>query len=142
VGIIGHPLPAGRRLLTLESTSMEPGLRPGSLLLIQKELSYQPGDVVSLWERVNGKDELVTHRIMGIGGNVYITKGDSNQLYDRGSTPERLIEGRVVMSVPVLGGLVMFLQSKVGLAMLMILIAIILSKEFIGIYQLARGKHS
>jgi len=142
VGLIGHPLPGGRRLLTLESTSMEPGLMPGSLILIQKELSYQPGDVVSLWEKVNGKDELVTHRIMAIGGNVYITKGDSNQLYDRGLTPERLIEGRVIMSIPVLGEIVLFLQSKVGLGLLMIPIAIILVKELAGIYQPIRKKRS
>ena len=142
VGLIGHPLPFGQRLLALQSTSMVPQLPPGSLILIRPEPWYLPGDIVSLWERVNGKDELVTHRIMSVGGNVYVTKGDSNQLYDRGLTPQRLIEGRMIMSIPVLGAVVLFFQSKTGLALLMIPITVILCLEFTRLYQVLREKHS
>ena len=134
VGLTNHPLPGGRRLLSLESTSMASVLPPGALILIQNEPWYQPDDIITFWTKVDDKAVLVTHRVVAIGGNVYITKGDNNTSLDRELTPERLIEGRLIFYGPFLGRLVYFLQSKPGLGLLMVPITLILYKEFSEMY--------
>ena len=142
VGLTGHSLPWGRQLLALESASMVSTIPPGSLILIQDEPWYQAGDIVTFWAKVNNKEELVTHRIIAVGGNVYVTKGDDNQQSDRELVQPRLIEGRLVAFFPLLGRIILFLQSKPGLGLLMVPITLILYQQIRYLVHLFMRPHS
>lgn len=111
VGILGH-----WNVYTNISTSMEPTIERGDLTIVKRQdmNTYQVGDIVSYYAKINGNVEVVTHRIHRIGGTVYITKGDNNKTPDKEYLRPRLIIGKVVAVIPYLGYWVMLLKSIAG----------------------------
>jgi len=107
------------RFLTIKSNSMRPTLSTGSLVLIKKQNDYQPGDIISFYAQNNGKEEIITHRLIKIGGNVYITRGDSNLAIDPYVRP-RLIIGKVILSLPYLGFIYILAKTPPGIFILII----------------------
>jgi len=107
------------RFLTIKSNSMRPTLSAGSLVLIKKQNDYQPGDIISFYAQNNGKEEIITHRLIKIGGNVYITRGDSNLAIDPYVRP-RLIIGKVIFSLPYLGFIYILAKTPPGIFILII----------------------
>jgi len=95
---------------------MSPTFKRGDLAVVEKYgmNTYQVGDIVSFYRKVNGSPAVITHRIHAIGGNVYITKGDNNAFADREVLLPRLIIGKVIMIVPYLGHWVILLKSIAG----------------------------
>ncbi len=73
------------------SHSMGPLIELGSVVVVSSQESYQVGDIISYYARIDDQVAVVTHRITAIGGNVYITKGDANNLTDRELVRPRLI---------------------------------------------------
>ncbi|MDD2482909.1 MAG: signal peptidase I [Candidatus Shapirobacteria bacterium] len=129
VGFNNVELPFGTRIISFESDSMVPTIFPGSLIIIHKEAWYEKGDIITFWSKVKEKEILVTHRINRIGGNVYVTKGDSNYYQDYTLVVPRLIDGRVVMIIPYLGFILEFFRSKIGLTLFMIPVVFVIYKE-------------
>lgn len=84
--------------LTVEGTSMRPGLESGDLVVVRSQSGYSPGDVVA-YRSVLG-DSLVLHRIVGTDGDRFVVKGDNNDFIDldRPGTPDIL--GRQVVAIP------------------------------------------
>lgn len=111
------------RFLVNQSKSMLPSFGAGSLILVLKDGNYQPGDIISFYAQVNGKEEIITHRLMKIGGNVYITKGDANQAIDPYVRP-RLVIGRAVFIIPYLGYLYLLIKNPFGIVFFIILPAV------------------
>jgi len=83
--------------------------------------SYNVGDIISFYRYLDGKQTIVTHRIDSLGGNVYITKGDANDVIDRQIVRPRLIIGKAVLVIPKVGTYVKLLKSDVGTFVLIIL---------------------
>lgn len=110
----------------LTSTSMMPTIRPNSLLFIKRQSAYEVGDVVGYYAKVNEKEEIVAHRIVGIGGNVYLTQGDSNSEPDGVLVLPRLVIGRVVLAVPVMGYLLSIMENLVAKLLLITLPALVI----------------
>lgn len=96
------------------SDSMTPVIDKGSVTIVKKFDYYEVGDIITYYDNSLGVEEIVTHRITGMGGNVYLTKGDANEVSDRELVKSRLIIGRVIYVIPFLGYLISFSKSFFG----------------------------
>lgn len=114
VGIISANIIPGIHIYTNKSGSMDPVINTGSLIVVRKQAMYEVGDVVSYNARIEGQDIIISHRIVNIGGNVYLTKGDANSAVDREIVVSRLIIGKVVVIIPYLGYFVSTVKSTFG----------------------------
>ncbi|MBP6993777.1 signal peptidase I [Candidatus Woesebacteria bacterium] len=115
VGFISSNIIPGTHFYTNTSGSMSPIIDTGSLIMVNTKSSYAIGDIVSYNTLIEGKETVVTHRIVGYGGNVYITKGDANTAIDREVIVPRLIVGKVVLIVPVVGYAITIIKSPIGI---------------------------
>lgn len=129
------------RSFTNISDSMSPAIDTGSVTVVQKFPTYNVGDAIAYYSESDGAEEIVTHRIMSIGGNVYTTKGDANQVADREIVRPRLVIGRVVWIVPYLGYLIRFAKSVPGTWLTIILpAALLIGAELLKIFWALRAK--
>ena len=97
------------------SGSMEPTFHTGSIVLISRDKEVTVGDAAAFY--VGDERMYVTHRIVGVGTNGYITKGDANMDEDPWQVAESDIDGKVLFSVPYLGYLFKTASSKPGIIM-------------------------
>ncbi|MDP3998525.1 MAG: signal peptidase I [bacterium] len=140
--------PNSLRLLVVQSGSMEPTLKTGSVILLSsnpnpKEIisptpspKYHPGEVVTY---TNTKENF-THRVVSIQETnnqfFYETKGDANKASDVGKIPESKIIGKVILSLPYLGYPVSLAQTQKGYIFLIVVPAtIIVYSEFLKIKE-------
>jgi signal peptidase I len=118
------------RLLVVKSGSMAPEIPVNSLLLIvprqsifNNESVYRTGEVISF--KPVGTKAFVTHRIVGVsqrsGQTLYETKGDGNTSNDPKLIPQSSVFGKMVFSLPGLGNLASFLNSFLGLFLIVVL---------------------
>lgn len=120
--------------LTNISGSMNPVINEGSITIVKQENFYNVGDVISYYTQIDGKEAVITHRIKSIGGNVYVTKGDANQVTDRELVVPRLVIGKVVLVMPYIGFIVRFAKSPLGLLLTIYLPGfMIISREILRI---------
>lgn len=131
VGIISANIIPGIHIYTNKSGSMDPIINTGSLIVVRKQGMYDIGDVVSYNALVEGQEIIISHRIVGIGGNVYLTKGDANTAIDRETVVPRLIIGKVVLIIPYLGHIVSMVKSTFG-----VLFTILLPASVIIVFEL------
>ena len=102
--------------LAVASGSMEPALSAGDLAIVHREGSYRVGDVVAFWDG----GSLTTHRIVADGPEGFVTKGDFNNAQDALPVAPGHVAGRVVLSVPLVGGAALFLRTPAGLGLLVV----------------------
>jgi len=118
------------RLLVVKSGSMAPEIPVNSPLLIvpkqsvfNKETVYKTGDVISF--RPADAKAFVTHRIVGVSEKdsqiVYETKGDANTSNDSRLVAQSSVFGKMAFSLPGLGNLASFLNSFLGLFLIVVL---------------------
>ena len=118
------------RLLVVKSGSMAPAVPVNSLLLIipkqspfNSEEVYKSGEVISF--RPDGEKAFVTHRVVGVsekdGQTLYETKGDANSSNDPKLIPQSSVFGKMAFSFPGLGSLASFLNSFLGLFLIVVL---------------------
>jgi signal peptidase len=106
----------------MSSTSMEPSIPPGSLMILRRATagSLQLGDVISV-QSPEQPDVLVTHRIVGIeqtaAGPAFTTRGDGNPENDPWLVPATGEGWKFAFYVPALGRLVSGMQSPLGRAL-------------------------
>lgn len=103
------------------SGSMEPEISVDDMVIIRRESSYQPGDII-MYE---GEHSAVTHRVVRIDDGAYITRGDANNADDPATPPEKVV-GKVVMVVPGIGKIIGFMQSPFGMCVLILAAAAML----------------
>ncbi len=107
--VIVVPAAAGATPLTVLTSSMEPGLPPGTLIVTRDVApeDIRIGDVVTYQLR-SGDPTVVTHRIIAIsktaGGEYSFTlQGDNNSEPDADPVREVQVQGRLWYSVPYIG---------------------------------------
>ena len=85
-------------------------------------LGLEVGDIISFRQG----QSIVTHRISEIVENngeiEYKTKGDNNNAEDSGTISGDLIEGKVVSVIPTIGNISVFLQNKILIITIILLI--------------------
>ncbi|MBQ8784214.1 MAG: signal peptidase I [Clostridia bacterium] len=110
----------GFSVLKIETGSMEPEYRTGSVIITRKVSAdkLEKGDVISFYS-TGGQiaDQVNTHRIDEIfylkgGERQFVTKGDANQNVDEFPVYESRIIGKVILNLGVFSGSVIgFLQN-------------------------------
>jgi len=92
------------------SGSMLPTLQIGDILIIRDQESYQVNDIVTF----RGETKLITHRVVAIENNEYVTKGDFNNTNDD-PIPASAVKGKVVGRIHGIGKIVFFLRTPFGI---------------------------
>lgn len=111
----------GYQIKAVLSGSMEPEIQTGSIIIIEQthEDLLKVGDVVTFLTKEN---ILVTHRIVEKEENTYITKGDNNNGNDVEPVLSQNIIGKYTgITIPYIGYIMVFANSKLGSALLLIL---------------------
>ena len=105
--------PGGIRLFVVQSGSMEPIFKIGSMVLIAPKKEYQVGDAITFLvdpAKTNLKlaNATITHRITKIGNDQgrinYQTKGDANNAADKDMVSHNAVLGKVIFFIPCRSG--------------------------------------
>lgn len=97
--------------------SMEAAISPNDMVIVHKQADYEVNDIV-MYE---GNVSTVTHRIIKLGENGYITKGDANNTDDGEISRERII-GKVILIIPSIGRVILFFQTPLGMLVLLLIL--------------------
>jgi signal peptidase len=128
VGLVGLmivssliPIPGNFEIKVVKSGSMEPAVHVGGVVIIKPSNEYKIGDVITFG--ADTKTQIpTTHRIVameGEGANVtYQTKGDANNAPDPVIIKKSDIHGKMLLTVPYLGYLLVFARTKLGFMIL------------------------
>ncbi|MCI0159257.1 signal peptidase I [Leifsonia shinshuensis] len=137
VAAVGVPIATGSDTYTVLTRSMEPGLPPGTLLVVRPAArnSLHVGDVVT-YQLHSGKPDVVTHRIVRVeassdGTKRYITRGDANAVADAAPVRAEQVRGRVWYAIPAIGWLAVVKNSAslqpwlIGVGALLVLYSLV-----------------
>jgi signal peptidase len=111
------------------SGSMEPDIAPGDVVIVDASASVGVGDVITFSE---DSDVPVTHRIVGEQDGQWVTKGDANEDADaRPVSPENVL-GRVVLTIPLIGHVILWANTPVGYVVLVLVpLVLLLANELL-----------
>jgi signal peptidase len=118
-------IPGGVKTFIVQSGSMEPSIKTGSVIIIKPATEYKVGDIITFGPYSKTKPP-TTHRIVEIKGNIYSTKGDANDMADTREISKRDILGKEFFTVPYVGYAVATAKKPVGFAVLIIIPALII----------------
>lgn len=103
----------GYAQMVVVSGSMEPAVSVGDMVIIQTGAEYQTGDIITYYDG----GAYVTHRLLARNGADYITKGDANNTQDEPVSGEQIL-GKVVLTIPKAGNVILFLRTPAGIVTL------------------------
>lgn len=106
------PMPFGMGVSVVLSGSMEPRLSIDDLIIVTKQEEYNVGDVVVFQQH----GTLIVHEIIEINDQEVVTKGSANNVADDPIGMDS-IKGKVISSVPKIGGIVGFFKSPIGIVL-------------------------
>lgn len=118
VGLVGLSRVTPYEALVVRSGSMEPTIAIGSIVIVDRA-AHSPaiGAIVSFREP---DGSVVTHRIVGVEGGQFVTRGDANRSPDAIHRPAASIYGAVVLSLPYAGYAVHALQQPAVFLLLLL----------------------
>ncbi|WP_104200250.1 signal peptidase I [Cryobacterium sp. Y29] len=109
VMLVVIPKVTGATPLTVLTSSMEPGLPPGTLVIVRPVTAeaLRIGDVVT-YQMVSNDAKVVTHRIISItlssdGSRSFIVQGDNNSAPDDDPVLAEQVQGQLWYAVPYVG---------------------------------------
>lgn len=107
--VVALPAAVGGLPLTVLTSSMEPGLPPGTLVVMKPTPveDVRIGDVLT-YQITSGEPAVVSHRVTSkstdtLGKTTFTTKGDNNDAADPLPVMEVQVKGTVWYSIPYLG---------------------------------------
>jgi len=138
------PITGNYKIMIVQSGSMAPAIKMGSIVVVKPADDYKIGDVITFGPYTRTKAP-TSHRIYDIkvteGQAVYITKGDANNAPDAREISKRDVLGKVLFSVPYVGFAVDFAKKPLGFALIIIVpAAIIVFDEIKKIYEEIKKK--
>lgn len=115
------PIPGKLEIKIVQSGSMEPTIKTGSLAVIRPNDTYKEGDIITFGKDTK-KNVPTTHRIIATrvesGITIYTVKGDANNSPDPTEVRQSEIIGKVIFSVPYLGYIMDFAKKPLGFVLL------------------------
>jgi signal peptidase I len=105
--------------IVVAGDSMEPAIRPGSLVVVTRAPGYAFGDVVAYHvpDGFPGAGDLVIHRIVGGSADVgYVMRGDNTNGPDIWRPRPAEIAGSLWFMFPDVGAAILFLRSPIVIA--------------------------
>ena len=120
----------GWRVAGLRSGSMAPQLNTGDMVVTRPVLpeAVKVGDII-IFRSVDKRDNMISHRVVSIERSSpfsFKTKGDANENADPFVVPDENLVGKLAFHAPVLGYGVLFLQTKSGLMVSLVIPGIII----------------
>ncbi len=109
----------GYSFIIAVSNSMEPAINSGDLLIVNKKENYVVGDIVAF---INDNNQILTHRIIEIDNNNYITKGDNAESLDSKVLSLDKIVGSVNYVACGVGDVLLFLKSGSGIVLILCIV--------------------
>ncbi len=124
------------------SGSMEPAIMENDMIVYQAQPkdAYEVGDVI-VYVRDAGlpSEKLISHRIVSIGENMMIVKGDANATEDAPITKEQVV-GRMAFYIPKVGKAVSFLKTPLGYGCISALIVLLIAVNLISMKREKKEK--
>ena len=114
--LLGDSNPLGVRCAVVLTGSMEPTIHVNDMVFVLRRPDYRIGDIVMY----SDGNATVTHRIVAINPNGYVTRGDANNTPDDPMPIERII-GKVIFVIPRSGILMGFLKSPYGIVSIVLI---------------------
>ena len=138
------PIPGNYEVKIVQSGSMEPKIKTGSIVVIKPDDSYGVGDIITFGKDTR-RDVPTTHRIVSdkveSGVFVYTTKGDANEDTDPHEVRKSEVIGKVVFSVPYVGYLLDFARKPIGFILLIVFPAgVVVFDEVMSIWREVKKK--
>ncbi|AAB89589.1 signal peptidase I [Archaeoglobus fulgidus] len=121
------------RILVVLSSSMEPLMHPGDLIVVKRSSDVSLGDVVAFKDPSGKKSVLITHRVVEIGDGYFKTKGDAVEDVDPFDVHEKDVYGKFLFGIPYIGYLFHeFKNRNIMMYLLFILIpaSVLMASEF------------
>ena len=122
------PIPENYKIMIVQSGSMAPAIKTGSIVIVKPSPDYKVGDIITFGDFSRTKIP-TTHRIVEVknenGEISYITKGDANNAPDQKEVLEKEIIGKELFNIPYFGFVVAFAQKPIGFALLIVFPAMI-----------------
>lgn len=129
--------PGGWHIFVVQSGSMEPAIKTGSMVFVVPRPNYQANDVITFFANsadtnLKKPNSTVTHRLVSLQEDpktkvvTYQTKGDANNAPDKDPIHRGSILGKVIFIVPFLGYLVAFTKTQVGFILLIIMPSVLI----------------
>lgn len=87
-------------IFVVGSGSMQPTLKVYDMIVTNKSNQYKMNDIVTFVDKTN---TVVTHRIVGISEDGYVTRGDANNLSDKEPLSVENIIGKPIITIPKVG---------------------------------------
>jgi signal peptidase len=120
------------KLYLVQSGSMEPTIKTGSIVVTLPSQTYTQGDIITFTKNKNA----ITHRVQAklypdgtANAPTYKTAGDANEDFDNWEVASSEIIGKVVFSVPYIGFIADFAKKPQGFILLVIIPATIIIYE-------------
>ena len=88
----------GYSVFNVATGSMEPTIKKEDIILVKRMNDYQQDDIITFVK----EGSYITHRIISIDGNNFITKGDANNTSDP-AIPKDIVLGKVLHIFPKAG---------------------------------------
>lgn len=148
------PTVVGHEFMTVLSGSMTPTFDTGDVIVDRPVTPAQANDlhvgqIITFRTSYiyNGKPLLITHRIVGVfkvknraTGQVqrlYVTKGDANNVEDKGTQSAQSIVGVYEFRIPKLGYFASFMRTPIGFGIFVVAPALFLiGSEFVRMWRL------
>jgi signal peptidase len=126
----GAPTVAGYQMYIVLSGSMSPEFDTGSLAFVRETGPEEivVGDIIT-FRTQSGSDSLTTHRVVEVlreGELSFVTRGDANNVNDPYPVLADNVVGRVTGSIPYIGYLLNFVQTRQGLIFLIFIPGILI----------------
>lgn len=121
-----EPRLLGYRLYVVDSGSMSPTINMGSMIIVKEMKANEINKMDIITYFGHDKDSRVTHRAVDVieGGKYFTTKGDANEAADPMPIEGEKLIGKVVFKIPYIGRIFKFLNTELGIKLLIILIAL------------------
>lgn len=133
VAVSAFPIQGNIQIKVVQSGSMEPNIKTGSVVIIKPSANYKIGDVITFdgnFKDSKGQKVPVSHRIVEMkverGNPIYVTKGDANEEQDAKEILQSQIIGKVYLTIPYLGYVVETARQPYGFLALILIPAVII----------------
>jgi len=123
------------RIMVVQSGSMEPAIKTGSVVMTAPFKDYKKGDVITFGS-IDKSVEPTTHRIYDLevieGKIYYITQGDANNAPDSRKVAENEVIGKMLFHIPYAGYLVASIRKPIGFILVLIIPALFIIFDQVG----------